>query len=137
MIISMVINAQDSNSSTFYRNKLLGKKWTMSKNDNGQYYAFTLVFENDSVTATITMDSKTTTIRYAYYLSDYFPVSFDETQVGNTISGNWLLLNRYDVINGNTKREGAEMRIFSLTDEEFSFGKSSKYPMILKAKPLN
>lgn len=91
----MVINAQDSNSSTFYRNNLLGKKWTMSKNDNGQYYAFTLVFENDSVTATITMDSKTTTICYAYYLSDYFPVSFDETQVGNTISGNWLLLNRY------------------------------------------
>lgn len=109
----------------------------MSKNDNGQYYAFTLVFENDSVTATITMDSKTTTIRYAYYLSDYFPVSFDETQVGNTISGNWLLLNRYDVINGNTKRDGAEMKIFSLTDEEFSFGKSPKYPMILKAKPLD
>ena len=44
VIISMVINAQDSNSSTFYRNKLLGKKWTMNKNDNGQYYAFTLVF---------------------------------------------------------------------------------------------
>lgn len=129
--------AQESNKEMFYRNDLLGKKWVMYKNGNKKDPYFTFVFDNDSVTTTFFLNNKTKIVRYAYYLSDEFPLSFEDLLVGNSMAGCWLILNRNDVVSGIKQRDGGEMRIFTLNEHELSIGRSSEHQMILTAEPLD
>lgn len=128
--------AQNSNKDIFYRNDLLGKKWVMYKNGNEKDPSFSFVFDTDSVTTTFFLNNQTKIVRYAYYLSDEFPLSFEDSLVGNSTNGCWLILNRNDIVNGIKQRDGGEMRIFTLNEHEFSIGKSPEYQMIFIAEPL-
>lgn len=136
--LSITSWAQSTNETdTFYREKLIGKKWSMNKNINGHAITFSFIFDNDSVTNIITDNDKTITLRYAYYFSEYYQDGFDNTAVGRTTTGKWFYYSRYDKDNTILHRDEVQMRIFALDDEKFSFGKSPVYQMVLTAEPLD
>lgn len=133
--VTQMIYAQSGDQTTFSSTTLLGKKWTITKKVNGEDMTYSLVFEKDSVTNTIVERGETKVFRYAYYLSNVFPYIFDESQVGTTSTGNWINMDRKDMIGGREKHDGGSMKIFKLTEKEFSFGNSPKFPLILTAEP--
>jgi hypothetical protein len=63
-------------------------------------------------------------------------LSFEDSLVGNSTKGCWLILNRNDIVNGVKQRDGGELRIFTLNEHEFSIGNSPEYQMKLTAEPL-
>lgn len=133
-----IVQAQNPvNDTSYYSEKLLGKKWRMTQKVNGKNVLFSLKFDKDSVTNVIIIDNETTILRYAYYLSDEFEDNFDTTSVGKYSKGKWLNLCRLYKVNEMTKTDRANMKIFSLTDSMFSYGQSPSYPMILTAEPLD
>ena len=133
-----IVQAQDlANNTTYYSEKLLGKKWEMTKTVNGENVCFSLTFDKDSVTNVIVIDNETTILRYAYYLSDGFEDEFDTSSIGKPSKGKWLNFCRLYKFNEMTKTDRANMKIFSLTDSVFSYGQSPSYPMVLTAVPLD
>ncbi len=137
-VISIISWAQSTNDSdTFYRAKLIGKKWSMNKDVNGHAITFSFIFDNDSVTNIITDNDRTITLRYAYYFSEFYQDEFDESAVGMTTCGKWFYYSRYDKDNTILHRDEVQTRIFALDEDKFSFGKSPEYQMILTAEPLD
>lgn len=134
-LAAQTLYAQSSDQTTFSSKTLIGKKWTITKKVNGEDMTYSLVFEKDSVTNTIVENGDVKVFRYAYYLSNVFPHIFDESQVGMVSTGRWINFDRKDMIGGREKHDGGSMKIFSLTNKEFSFGNSPRYPLILTAEP--
>lgn len=133
-----IVQAQNSaNDTTYHSEKLLGKKWEMTKVVDGKNVLFSLTFDKDSVTNVVVFDNETTILRYAYYLSDGFEDVFDTSSIGKQTKGKWLNFCRLYKVNEMTKTDRANMKIFSLTDSVFSYGQSPSYPMVLTAKPLD
>lgn len=116
-VFSIALWSQNTNNAeTFYREKLLGKKWTMSKEVGGQSISYSFIFDNDSVTNTISVDGNTMTLRYAYYFAEYFQGNFDNAAVGNTTCGKWFFFSRNDKDNIQLHRDEVQMRIFALNE---------------------
>lgn len=132
VLLCQTVSAQNTPDGKSFESKdLVGTKWSMSKEIEGKKFHFALVFEKDSVTNTVIMDEKTTVIRYAYYLSDNFEYTYDFSNIGKDTKGIWLNMFRFDRVDNRQKYEGANMRIFTLTETEFSFGQSPSHPMTL------
>lgn len=125
-----------NNTTMYNRENLLGKKWTTTKNIQGKVISFSYVFDNDSITNVIIINNDTTVLRYAYYLANTPHDYFNSSLVGTRSEGNWLILCRQYTQNGMIRNDRANMKIFSLTDNELSYGKSPDFPMVLTAMPL-
>lgn len=128
---------------TFNKESLIGKKWARKMTfipqsleeardgkiikvgtkditiKEGQVMEISMVFENDSVTCFTKIDTEVVSrLRYAYYLSDSFAISFDDSMVGKPCSGNWLITNNTIIVNNRKKQDGGRFKITTLTDEE-------------------
>ena len=125
-----------NDTTTFYREKLLGKKWATTKNIQGKVISCSYVFDKDSITNTFIINNDTTVLRYAYYLANTPHDRFNSSFVGTRSEGSWLILCRLYTQNGMARTDRANMKIFSLTDNELSFGKSPNFPLVLTAMPL-
>lgn len=133
MVVAGALCAQERESKTEGCDPqiLLGKKWSMTKVVNGDTLYYSYVFDRDSVTNVVRMGGKTMVLRYAYYFSDSFPFVFEDTEVGRLSKGKWFNSIRWYMEDGRKRRDGGSFRIFSLTENEFSFGRSPQYPMIM------
>lgn len=71
-----------------------------------------MVFDNDLVTCFTKINTEVVSrLRYAYYLTDAFAISFDDSKVGKPCSGNWLITNNTIIVNG---RENVKIRVISV-----------------------
>lgn len=105
---------------------------------SGQVMETSMVFDNDSVTCFTKINTEVVSrLRYAYYLTDAFAISFDDSKVGKPCSGNWLITNNTIIVNGREKEDGGRFKITSFTDDEIVMNMpGSGYYTTFTAEPL-
>ncbi len=161
IILLQTISAQTT--TTFSKESLMGKKWTRRMTFQpsnmkeacdekvievetkkitikvGEVIEISQIFNNDSVICKTKIGTEVVSeLHYAYYLSDSFAFVFDDLKVGMNDRGNWLNTHNEIIVNGRKRKDGASLKIVSLTDEKLSLTFPGSSNLIeWTAEPLN
>lgn len=124
----LAVSAQTTGDSPTKYSKadLIGIKWTKKTIANPRDGEITLdfngrnvkvktgdevflihIFDKDSVSYIMKANDDEMVLRYAYYLSDNFELSYDYSEEGKDSKGNWINLNKDMIVNGKKKDDGA------------------------------